>query len=55
MKKILIETQWKLFDLKNDRAERFDIAEKHPQLVAELNQKWYEWAKRCHVLPKRPN
>lgn len=51
--KKLNETKWKLFDLKNDRTERFDVAEKHPDLVAELNQKWNEWAVRCFVLPKK--
>ncbi|MEZ4905352.1 MAG: hypothetical protein R2822_28120 [Spirosomataceae bacterium] len=51
--KKLEETQWKLFDLKNDRTEKIDIAVKHPQLVAELDQAWNEWAKRCFVLPKK--
>lgn len=51
--KKLDEPQWKLFDLKNDRTERVDIASKHPELVAELNQAWNEWAKRCFVLPKK--
>jgi len=47
------ESKWKLFDLKSDRTERYDIALKHPELVKELNEKWNEWAIENFVLPKK--
>lgn len=47
------DSQWQLFNLKNDRTERIDIAKRNPELVNELNQKWNEWAIENNVLPKK--
>lgn len=44
---------WKLFDIKKDRAEQTDLAHTQPDLVAELGQKWHEWAQQHYVLPKK--
>ncbi|MCB0632762.1 MAG: arylsulfatase [Saprospiraceae bacterium] len=44
---------WELFDLKNDRTERRNLAWENPQLVSEMAAKWYEWATGHHVFPKQ--
>ncbi len=51
--KKISDSQWQLFDLKNDRTERYNIANSRPELVKELNEKWNEWAVENNVLPKR--
>lgn len=48
------EKEWKLYNLANDRIESINVAKDHPELVKELNEKWYEWAKEKCVLPKKP-
>lgn len=45
---------WELYNIKNDRTEVHDLAAQHPQLVEQLKNKWMEWARTNHVLPK-PN
>ena len=42
---------WELYDLDKDASETNNLAEKYPQKVKELSDKWYAWAKRCNVLP----
>ncbi|WP_373513017.1 arylsulfatase [Persicitalea sp.] len=44
---------WQLFDLKNDRTERRDLAALRPELVQEMNQKWQKWADSHQVFPKK--
>jgi len=51
--KTIEETKWQLFDLKNDRTEKLDLAEVYPELLIEMNRKWNEWAKANFVLPKK--
>ena len=51
LKKVNEET-WKLYNIADDRIESIDLAEQHPELVQELNDKWYEWANANYVLPK---
>ncbi len=46
---------WELYDMEADRTEHNDLAEKHPDIVRKLNDKWYAWAERCNVLPMNPN
>lgn len=46
---------WELYDMKADRTETDDLAEKHPETVKELNDLWWAWARRCDVLPMNPN
>ncbi|MCF7956948.1 MAG: arylsulfatase [Phycisphaerae bacterium] len=42
---------WELYDLKKDRTELNDLAEKYPEKAKELAGKWTLWAKRANVLP----
>lgn len=42
---------WELYDLSRDRAEQHDLAGQRPQLVAELDLAWQEWASRVRVKP----
>ena len=44
--------QWELYDIEADRCETNNLAEKHPEIAKQLANKWNEWAKRCHVVPK---
>ena len=52
VKRVKDET-WQLFNIAEDRAEQNDIAAEHPEIVKELNEKWYEWANSHYVLPKK--
>jgi arylsulfatase len=45
---------WELYDMEHDRTETNDLAEKHPERVAELAALWQAWAERCQVLPLCP-
>jgi arylsulfatase len=51
--KELTDTVWQLYNLANDRMESHDISRDHPEMVHEMNNKWYEWANSHRVLPKR--
>ena len=42
---------WELFDLESDRSELNDLADLYPNRVAEMSQKWEEWAIETHVKP----
>jgi len=42
---------WELYDLEADRTELNNLAEKHPQKVAELKAMYESWAKRAGVQP----
>ncbi len=42
---------WALFDLGNDFAEAHDLADAHPERVAELERLWWHEAGRNQVLP----
>ena len=44
--------QWELYDIEADRCETNNLADKHPEIARQLANKWHEWAKRCHVVPK---
>ncbi|ARN57450.1 arylsulfatase [Sedimentisphaera salicampi] len=46
------ENKWELYDMEADRTELSDLAEKKPELVKELSQKWYEWAEKVNCIPK---
>ncbi|WP_436791466.1 sulfatase-like hydrolase/transferase [Yinghuangia sp. YIM S10712] len=43
--------RWSLFHLADDFAEARDLADEHPDLVAELEDRWFDEAERNHVLP----
>ena len=38
-----------LYDLENDRAENYNVAKEHPEIVASLKKKFNEWAKKNNV------
>ncbi len=42
---------WELYDMSKDRVELHDLANKHPEKVAELSAKWEAWAARAYVKP----
>lgn len=41
---------WELYDLASDIGEQNNVAAKHPELVAKMNQYWEEYAKANHVV-----
>jgi arylsulfatase len=38
-----------LYDLKADRTETNNLAEKHPEMVKQLAQAWGQWQKRLEI------
>jgi arylsulfatase len=44
-------TPWELYDMVADRTEMKNLAQKHPELVAELASKWEAWAAHAKVKP----
>ncbi|MCG8580133.1 MAG: arylsulfatase [Bacteroidales bacterium] len=51
--KRLSDKEWELYDLSSDRAEQFNLADQHSELVKHLNDKWKEWAHSHKVFPKK--
>jgi len=45
---------WELYDLKTDRSETSDLADKHPDRVKQMAAQWQAWANRSLVYPKPP-
>jgi arylsulfatase A-like enzyme len=43
--------EWELYDMITDRAETFDLAGEHPDVVAELSAAYDDWAARVGVVP----
>jgi arylsulfatase A-like enzyme len=43
--------KWELYDLSSDRIESTNLAQKNPDKVDSLAEKWEAWAKRTYVLP----
>ena len=43
---------WELYKISEDRTETVNVAEENPEVVKELEGKWYEWAEANQVLPK---
>lgn len=50
-KNILGTGDWELYDIKNDRAERNNVAAQHPDIVADLKTKYSQYAKDNGVQP----
>ena len=44
------EGRWELYDLEQDPTELNDLAEQHPEKVAELSAQYENWAKRSRVV-----
>ena len=42
---------WELYDMSRDRSELNNLADKHPEKVAELTAKWEAWAVRAKIKP----
>ncbi len=49
-----LKGKWEYFDLKNDRTEQVNLAEKYPVEVAKLREQWRIWARSANVFPKPP-
>jgi len=47
----LEEDAWELYDLEADPSETTDLADRHPDVVADLVTRWWDEAERHHVLP----
>lgn len=47
----IADDRWSLFDMRTDFAEAIDVADEHPDVVAELEQRWEAEAARNMVLP----
>lgn len=45
------QDRWELYHVANDFSETEDLAQKHPQKLAELVALWWKEAERNHVLP----
>lgn len=43
------EDKWELYDLSNDRTESKNVAQDHPEMVAELDAAYKKWAKANDV------
>lgn len=43
---------WELYDMTLDRTELNDLAQAHPERVAEMSRLYEDWAARCGVLPR---
>jgi len=52
IEKKLSDKNWQLYDLDADRTERFNIADKHVDIVKDLSEHWLAWANSHNVLPK---
>jgi len=44
--------KWELYNVKQDRTELNNLAEKQPEMVSDLSAQWQAWAKRAGVFPK---
>jgi len=44
---------WELYDLEADRTELHDLADEHPDMLAEMVGAWDRWAHASQVLPKQ--
>ncbi len=44
------QNEWELYDIQNDRSERFNVAKENPNIVADLNTTYLAWAKQNDVV-----
>ncbi|MGI8700942.1 MAG: sulfatase-like hydrolase/transferase, partial [Nocardioidaceae bacterium] len=45
---------WRLYDMVADRTETYDLAARHPDLVATMSSAWLQWRDRVGVVRWRP-
>jgi arylsulfatase A-like enzyme len=43
---------WELYDMETDRTEMIDLADKHPEIVKLMTEKYEDWAKRSRVVSR---
>jgi arylsulfatase len=43
---------WELYDMESDRTELTDLADRHPERVADMAEQYGAWAARCGVIPR---
>lgn len=43
---------WELYDIEKDRTERFDLAQKHPDILKGMISQWNSWAEKTLIYPK---
>ena len=44
--------QWELYNLPHDRTEIHNLADRHPDIVEQLSNMWFSWAKETDVIVK---
>ena len=47
------DEKWELYNIASDPIEANNLANAHPEIEKQLNDKWYEWADSHYVLPKK--
>jgi hypothetical protein len=47
---------WRLYDIKNDPAEKTDLSAKHPEIAKEMDRQYFAWLKQMPqpCLPVKP-
>lgn len=45
------DAEWELYDVRQDRTELADLASRHPETVAALEEQWNDWAAENQVTP----
>jgi len=43
--------KWELYDMEADRSELHDLAEKHPDRVQAMAERWETFARKAHMIP----
>ncbi len=46
------DAKWELYNLREDRTEMNNLAEKYPQIVRDMSEQWKKWAQKANVYPK---
>ncbi len=47
------DTTWRLYRINEDGTELNDLAARYPEVVKDLQARWYQWARSNRVLPKK--
>lgn len=50
------EATWRIYDIKNDPAEKTDLSARHPEIVKEIDRQYFAWLKQMPqpCLPVKP-
>ena len=46
-----VKAEWELYNLNEDRSEKHNIADQHPEILARMIEAYDEWTRRCMVVP----